>query len=53
MQRSNGTSRRAGSRATMSALVPTTCSTMSGGRLRRSSVSQMPISAKEAASVME
>lgn len=51
-QASKGTSRRVGSRATISAFVPTTWSTISGGRFRRSSVSHMPISAKEFASVM-
>lgn len=53
MQRSNGTSRFAGSRATTSDFVPTTWRTMSWGRLRRSSVSQAPMSAKLWASVME
>lgn len=53
MQRSKGTSRLAGSRATTSDLVPTTWRTMSWGKLRRSSVSQAPMSAKLWASVME
>jgi len=53
MQRSNGTCRLVGSEATMSDLVPTTWRIISGGRFRRNSRSQMPISWKEVCEVME